>query len=151
MTYATSTGIPLSPYQRDIWNSAMPFPDIDQYTIFSYIQFSSNIDEGTLEAAMICAAQRSDVFRLRLNEEDGTPLTSGSAKSLNFRSIEWILPITLILLLQLSPGCKMPSVSAIHSMAVAWLTLRSCERLNQCIYTFARTISFAMLGVCKSL
>ncbi|WP_447879776.1 amino acid adenylation domain-containing protein [Serratia fonticola] len=73
MTYATSTGIPLSPYQRDIWNSAMPFPDIDQYTIFSYIQFSSNIDEGTLEAAMICAAQRSDVFRLRLNEEDGTP------------------------------------------------------------------------------
>lgn len=73
MTYVASPCIALSPYQRDIWIAAMQLPNIDQYTIFSYIQFSGNIDENALEAALVYAAQRSDVFRLRLDEEEGTP------------------------------------------------------------------------------
>ena len=70
---AYSTRIPLSPYQRDIWVAAVQFPEIDQYTIFSYAQFSGDIDDKALEAALVHAAQRSDVFRLRLDEEGGTP------------------------------------------------------------------------------
>ncbi|MEX0447451.1 condensation domain-containing protein [Xenorhabdus sp. SGI246] len=43
--YANSTYISLSPYQRDIW----------------------------VKAALINAAEKTDTFRLRFNEEDGTP------------------------------------------------------------------------------
>jgi len=68
-----SARIPLSPYQRDIWVAAVQFPEIDQYTIFSYDRLSGDIDEDALEVAMSLAAQRWDVFRLRLDEEDGAP------------------------------------------------------------------------------
>ncbi|PHM45541.1 AMP-binding protein [Xenorhabdus miraniensis] len=73
MIYANSTCISLSPYQRDIWVAAMQFPDTNQYTILSYIQFSNNIDESTLKVVLINTAEKTDVFRLRLSEEDGIP------------------------------------------------------------------------------
>ncbi len=73
MINASHACIPLSPYQHDIWVASMQFPDNNQYTIFSYIQFSNNIDENVLETALISATKRTDAFRLRIDDEGGIP------------------------------------------------------------------------------
>ncbi|HHW1646974.1 non-ribosomal peptide synthetase [Pseudomonas aeruginosa] len=65
--------LPLSPYQRDIWVAAAQFPEIDQYTIFSYDRFTGDVDAQALERALLRAARDTEAFRLRLGETDGTP------------------------------------------------------------------------------
>lgn len=73
MINANFTSFPLSPWQHDIWVTAAQFPDNNQYTILSYIEFSPNIDEDVLEAAIISVARQTDVFHLRVNDENGSP------------------------------------------------------------------------------
>ncbi|MBG4543031.1 AMP-binding protein, partial [Pseudomonas aeruginosa] len=65
--------LPLSPYQRDIWVAAAQFPELDQYTIFSYDRFTGEVDTQALERALLQAARDTEAFRLRLGETDGTP------------------------------------------------------------------------------
>lgn len=65
--------LPLSPYQRDIWVAAAQFPELDQYTIFSYDRFTGEVDTQALERALRQAARDTEAFRLRLGETDGTP------------------------------------------------------------------------------
>lgn len=45
--------LPLSPYQRDIWVAAAQFPELDQYTIFSYDRFTGEVDTQALERALL--------------------------------------------------------------------------------------------------
>ena len=65
--------LPLSPHQRDIWVAAAQFPELDQYTIFSYDRFTGEVDTQALERALLQAARDTEAFRLRLGEMDGTP------------------------------------------------------------------------------
>ncbi|MFI9009058.1 amino acid adenylation domain-containing protein [Actinosynnema sp. NPDC053489] len=69
----SSARIRLSPYQRDIWVAAAQFPELDQYTVFIYDRYRGDVDEDRLVQAMTSAAARTDAFRLRFSEEDGTP------------------------------------------------------------------------------
>ncbi|MGV9253899.1 amino acid adenylation domain-containing protein [Streptomyces sp. NPDC003697] len=70
----------MTAYQRDIWVAHELFPSSPQFTIHLSQRFSGEIDQDRLLAAVRRTVRANDAFRLRFEEQDGTPYqrTDGS-------------------------------------------------------------------------
>ncbi|MGK5628543.1 amino acid adenylation domain-containing protein [Streptomyces sp. URMC 123] len=64
---------PLTAYQRDIWAAASLLADAPQFNCVLHERLEGTVDHDLLAASVERALLRGDAFRLRFDEEDGTP------------------------------------------------------------------------------
>ncbi len=134
--------LPLSPYQRDIWVAAAQFPELDQYTIFSYDRFTGEVDTQALERALLqaardtgrsaCASARRTVRR-----------TSGWTRMPSSRRATSTCAPTATPRPPCDPGCATPSATPTRWTAAAWWTWPCCIATRRSTSTCAPTISSA--------